>query len=145
MSNIATVLKEEITRLARKELKAGTSVIRKANSQYRRDIASLKRQVSELTKRVAYLERRERQPANTAAPEKLAEGRRFSRQGLKTHRDKLGLSAADYADLVGVSAQTVYNWEQGKSKPRDAQLAALVAVRDLGKRDAWKRLELLHS
>ncbi len=56
-----------------------------------------------------------------------------------------GLSAADYADLVGVSAQTVYSWEQGKSKPRDTQLAALVAVRDLGKRDAWKRLELLNG
>ena len=45
--------------------------------------------------------------------------------------------------LVGVTGQTVYNWEQGKSKPRDEQLAALLAVRELGQREAWKRLELL--
>ena len=143
MPNVATVLKEEITRLARKEVKAGTGALRKANSQYRRDIAHLKRQVDALTQKVAYLERQERKRATTAIPGTLADGRRFSRQGLKAHRKKLALSAADYADLVGVSAQTVYSWEQGNSKPRDLQLAALVAIRDVGKRDARKRLELL--
>jgi DNA-binding transcriptional regulator YiaG len=141
--NIATVLKDEIARLARKEVKVGTGALRKANSQYRRDIAKLKRQVDDLTKQVAYLERREKQRVNRAAPEELAEGRRFSARGLKVHRAKLGLSAADYAALVGVSAQTIYSWEHGQSKPRDAQLAALVSVRGLGKRDAQKRLELL--
>lgn len=145
MPNIATMLKQEITRLARKETKTGTDALRKANTQYRHDIAQLKRQVDGLAQRVAYLERQERERATTAVPETLAQGRRFSRQGLKTHRNKLGLSAADYADLVGVSAQTVYSWEQGQSKPRDLQLAALVAVRDLGKRDAIKRLEMLHG
>ncbi len=73
------------------------------------------------------------------------EGKRFSRRGLKTHREKVGLSAADYAKLVGVSAQTIYNWERGTSKPRQEQFASLIAVRDLGKREAWKRLELLEG
>ena len=145
MPNIAAVLKEEITRLARKEVNARTSVIRKANAQYRRDIAQLKRQAEALSKQVAYLERQERKRASKRVPETTAEGRRFSPRGLKTHRQKVGLSAADYGKLVGVTAQTVYNWEQGKSKPRDEQLAALVAVRDLGKREALKRLELLEG
>ncbi len=145
MPNLATVLKEEITRLARKEVKAGTGAIRNANSQYRRSIAHLKRQVDALAQKVAYLESQERKRSTTAIPETLAEGRRFSRRGLKAHRNKLGLSAADYADLVGVSAQTVYSWERGKSKPRDLRLATLVAIRDVGKRDAWKRLEVLHG
>ena len=57
----------------------------------------------------------------------------------------MGLSAADYATLVGVSAQTIYGWEQGKSKPRVQQLAALLAVRDLGMREAQKRLRLLEG
>ncbi len=57
----------------------------------------------------------------------------------------MGLSAADYATLVGVGAQTIYNWEQGKSKPRVQQLAALLAVRSLGKREAVKRLRLLEG
>ncbi len=55
----------------------------------------------------------------------------------------MGLSAADYAKLVGVTAQTIYSWEQGRSKPRNEQLAALLAIRDLRKREAHKRLQLL--
>jgi DNA-binding transcriptional regulator YiaG len=36
--------------------------------------------------------------------------------------------------LLGVSAQTIYNWEAEKSRPRQAQVAAIAAVRKLGKR-----------
>ena len=50
---------------------------------------------------------------------------------------------ADYAALVGVSAMTIYNWEHGKTKPAKEQLAALVAVRRLGKREAERRWEML--
>jgi len=145
MPNIATMLKQEITRLARKEVKTQTETIRKGGAQFRRDIAQLKRHVASLSKRVAYLEQQEKKRAAKGAPKANAEGRRFSPRGLKTHRGKLGLSAADYASLVGVTPQTIYNWEQGKSKPRDEQLASLVTVRDLGKREALKRLELLEG
>jgi len=145
MPNIATLLKQEITRLARKEVNAMTRVTRKATAQHRRDIAQLKRQVSALSKQVAYLERQERKRASKRAPAASTEGRRFSARGLKAHREKLGFSATDYASLVGVSAQTIYNWEYGKSKPRDEQLGALVVVRDMGKREALKQLELLEG
>ena len=145
MPNIAAVFRQEIVRLARKEAKTQTEAIRKANAQYRRDIAKLKRQAAGLSRQVAYLEQQERQRAARGVPQANVEGKRFSPRGLKTRREKLGLSAADYAALVGVSAQTIYNWEQGKSKPRGEQLASLVAVRDLGKREALKRLELLEG
>ncbi len=145
MPNIATVLRQEIARLSRKEVKAQTEAARKASAQYRRDIANLKRSVGELTKQVRYLERQERKRAVNTPPEAAAAGRRFSAHGLKAHRRKLGFSAAEYAALLGVSAQTVYNWEQGQSKPRQQQLAALVAIRGLGKRDAEKRLELIQG
>jgi DNA-binding transcriptional regulator YiaG len=145
MPNIATVLKQEITRLARREVNSQTKVIRKASAQYRRDIAQLKRQVAALSKQVTYLEGREQKRASKGVSKASTEGRRFSSRGVKAHREKLGLSAADYASLVGVSAQTIYNWEYGKSKPRDEQLGSLVAVRDLGKREALKQLELLED
>ena len=67
---------------------------------------------------------------------------RFSPSWVKSHRERLQLSAADYGALVGVSALTIYNWEKGKSKPRQQQLAAWAAIRGLGKRDSWKRLEM---
>lgn len=145
MSKMATVLKDEIARLAKREVNVQVRKLRKANAQYRRDIAELKRQADALSKQVSFLEQQERKRVEKGAPESKAEGKRFSARGLRTHRQKLGLSAADYAKLVGVSAQTIFSWEHGKSRPRDPQLASLVAVRDLGKREAHQRLELLEA
>ena len=59
---------------------------------------------------------------------------------MKAQRSRLGLSAADYGKLVGVSGLTIYNWEHGKARPRKAQLATLVAARGIGKREALKKL-----
>jgi len=55
----------------------------------------------------------------------------------------LKLSAQQYAKLVGVSAQTVYLWERGKTRPKRAQFAALVAARTLGRRQALQQLDAL--
>lgn len=55
-------------------------------------------------------------------------------------RARLDLSAEDFGRLVGVSSQSVYNWEQEKSRPRPAQVAAIAAVRTIGKREALARL-----
>jgi DNA-binding transcriptional regulator YiaG len=68
---------------------------------------------------------------------------RFSAKSVKAQRAKTGLSAADYAMLVGVSALTIYNWENGKSRPRQEQFAALASLRGIGKREAARRLEEL--
>jgi len=141
MPNIATVLKQEITRLARKEAKAHVERLRKANAQYRKDIAEVKRQLGAMKKRVDYLDAQERKRLRKPVSVSEAEGHRFSPGWLKAHRYRLGLAAADYAELVGVSPQTIYNWEHGKSKPRKEQLAALAAIRRIGKREAQRRLE----
>jgi DNA-binding transcriptional regulator YiaG len=45
--------------------------------------------------------------------------------------------------LLGVSAQTVYNWETGKSQPRQQQLASIADVRKLGKRAIQAQLAAL--
>ena len=148
MANLAGALKEEIRRLAKKEIKNETAATKQAVAQYRREIASLKRQVREQEGKITFLQNRERKrldsPA-TEAGETAAESVRFSARSVKAQRDRLGVSAADYALLVGVSPLTIYNWEKGKSRPRAEQLAALVAVRGIGKREAARRLELLKT
>ena len=143
MANIASVLRDEICRLARREIRQQMGVTIKASAQHRRDIAELKRQIQGLKKVVSFLERQEKKRLadQPAAPQ--AKGARFSAKGVKTHRGRLGFSARNYGRLVGVSEMTVYNWETGKSRPQAKQLAALVAVRGLGKRQALKRLEIL--
>jgi len=143
MGNLIHALRNEITRLAKKETKGQITPLKAASAKYRRDIAELKRVTSDLDKRLAQLEQQERRRAKKPPPAQLAERKRFSPKGLKSHRAKLGLSAADYGGLAGVSGQTIYNYERGDTKPRRAQVAKLVAVRDLGKREARRRLALL--
>ena len=146
MPNLAAALKEEIRRLARKEIKAETGTTKQAVAQYRRDIAELKRQVRAQQKEIAFLKAQERKRLGKpqVADESL-EGVRFSPRSVRAQRQRLGLSQQDYAKLVGVSPMTIYNWEAGKARPRDEQLAALVAVRGLGKREAMAKLEMVRG
>ena len=143
MPNVAAVLKEEISRIARREIRSETTSLKKASAQYRRDIAKLKRQVSNLQGKVTLLEKQLLK--NIPAPVSSADvqGVRFTARGLRSQRKRLGLSAADYGRLVGVAAQTIYNWETGLSRPRRQQLPALASIRPMGKREAHARLEQL--
>lgn len=136
MANIASVLKSEIARIARKEVRSEIESLKKANAQHRSAIAQLKRQVSELQ---AQLKKAGR---NAKAEARADEGtaRRFSAQRLAAHRGKLGLSAASYGKLVGMSGATIYLWEQGKSRPNAEQLKRLAAVRTLGRRTVQEQL-----
>jgi len=146
MPNLAATLKEEIQRLARKEIKAQIGTTKQAVTQYRGEIASLKRQMREQEKKIAFLETQEQKRlGQPQAAEESVEGVRFSARSVKAQRERLGLSAADYAKLVGVSGLTIYNWEQEKSRPRKEQFAALVAVRGIGKREALAKLKLLKA
>lgn len=141
MSNFGSVLKGEMARVARKEIKGAVDPMRKANAQHRREIAELKRQVSVLQKSLRMLSKPS--PASPPAIEGVDAKTRFVPKGLKSLRARLGLSAADLGLLVGASAQSIYNWETGKAVPRQAQQAKLAAVRGLGKREAARRLEAL--
>jgi DNA-binding transcriptional regulator YiaG len=145
MANIGALLRQEISRLSRKEARSQITTTKKASAQYRRHIASLKRQVARLERQVALLSAKvlNARPAAPAA----AEGKRvrFVPKGLRTQRKRLGLSAADYGKLVGVTAQSVYNWERGEASPRAEQLATIASLRSMGKREAQARLEQLEA
>ncbi|MBT3192495.1 MAG: helix-turn-helix domain-containing protein [Verrucomicrobia bacterium] len=141
MPNIATVLKEEISRLARKEIRSNTEAMKKASSQHRRDIAALKRQVAELERQVAGLQTglSKEDAAKDVAPANDVRIR-FTPKGLRSQRKRVGLSAAQYSKLLGVTPQSVYNWERGVSRPRASQLAELAALRGIGKKAVAAKL-----
>ena len=140
MPNFASVLKDEIVRLARKEVRKEVESLKKASALYRSEIAGLKRRVADLEKQHARLEKK---GPGKVVPEAEGEGTtrlRFSAKRFAAQRRKLGVTAEGMGTLIGVSAQTVYNWEAGKSRPRQQQLAAIAALRKLGKRKALARL-----
>jgi DNA-binding transcriptional regulator YiaG len=140
MSILHSALKQEITRISRKEVRSLVSGARKASAQHRRHIAALRKQVAQLQRELAAM--RKRAPASRPGRE-VSAGRkvRFSASGLKSHRERLGLSAADYGTLAGVTGQTVFKWEKGRGTPRPAQLQVLAELRRIGKREAAARME----
>lgn len=143
MPNIGTVLREEITRLSRKEARSHVDPTRQAVSRQRREIALLKRQVAQLEREVATLARKVLSAPPAAKAGSPATRVRFTAKGLRAQRHRLGLSAADFGKLLGVSAQSIYNWEREEAHPRGAQLAKLAAMRGIGKREAADRLKRL--
>ena len=134
MPNIGALLKQEIARLARREVRAQVQATKKASTQYRRHIAALRRQIGTLERQVALLQRRVPDKAAAAPAGGPVQKMRFVAKGLKSQRARLGLSAADFGRLVGVSAQSVYNWESGKVRPRPDQITKLAQLRKVGKR-----------
>jgi len=144
MANIGTVLKSEIARIARKEVRGETQPLKKHGSQYRSDIAALKKRLASVERQLKRQLRAGKAPL--APDEEEGETRiRFSAKGLAARRQRLGLSARELGALLGVSAQSVYHWEQGKSRPRASQLQAIAALRSLGKRQAVERLSSLSA
>ena len=143
MSNVASVLKQEIARVARKEVRRETATLKKASAAYRSEIAALKRRVLEVER---LLRRQDRGAAASArvAPqeEPVLSGTRFSAKSMASQRRRLGLSAAECGLLIGASAQSIYNWEEGKARPRAQHLPAIFALRNLGRREANEIVEL---
>jgi DNA-binding XRE family transcriptional regulator len=140
MANIGALLKAEITRLCRREIRKEMAVVRKATVSSRHHIAALRKQVGALEQKAGQLAKRAG-AAVASAPAGLPERPvRFVAKGLKSLRKRLGLSAAQLAALIGVSEQSVYNWETKKATPRKEQFAALIGLRGVGKREVQQRL-----
>ena len=136
MGKMEQTLKSEITRLARKQVRATYLPLA-------HDVRRLKRTVSALRKTVVVLSRlgAELQAQRTAERAKLAVApeevkvARLSPGLIKKLRARLGITQGELATLVGVSGSAVGAWEYGKAKPEGHNREALVALRKLGRRE----------
>jgi DNA-binding XRE family transcriptional regulator len=150
MPNIAAVLREEIVRLARKEIRTQTNVLRKASAQYRRDIGKMKRRISELQHKLTPLQKQVLRGVSSQPPEGDGEHVRFTAKGLRSQRQRMGLSAANYGKLIGVTGQTIYSWEGETSRPRKSQAAKIASLRHLAREglgssgavDGWRQKKI---
>lgn len=141
--NIATALKSEISRVARKEVRAEVSALKSASSRYRSDIAELKRRIVQLERLVGQLSKGTRKKAAEASDADPATVARYSARNLASLRRKLDLSAADFGKLLGVSGASIYLWEEGKTRPREKNMPAIARVRRMGKKAALEALASL--
>jgi len=144
MPNVASVLKEEIRRLARKEAKLHMAPLKKALAAERKQVASLRKQVTALARSKGALPR-------TPAPAK-ASGRGASGGGavaapagwrkdtVRSTRKMLDLTQAQLAKLIGVSQISVSFWETGRSTPRPKAQIKVMEARKLTKAQAHTKL-----
>ena len=138
--DIKQAFSDEIRRLARKEIKLAVAPLQET-------ISGLKKLVAEQKKQIAALEKR--------CPETSGDGRnaivdefevdsgknvRINAAGIVRLRNKLGLTQAEFAKVVGVAMHTVSVWEQGRRVPRRAQKVRICALRKVGKRELKRRL-----
>lgn len=144
MPNMASILKEDMARVARKEVRSETVKLKKTSSQYRAEIAVLKRRVATLEQLVSRLHSNLGKGVAAPPENPIAIPRvRISPKGVSSQRHRLGLTAAGMGALLGVSPQTVYNWEAGSTHPRRQQLMAIAELRSLGKKAVSSRLQSL--
>jgi DNA-binding transcriptional regulator YiaG len=151
MPNVGAVIKQEISRVARRELRGEVELLRKTAREQRSQMAAFKRQLEAMQRTIKKLSSG---GAARRAASSFEEGEgdadtsrrlRFSAKGLAAKRQKLGISAAQMARLIGVSQLSVYKWESGKARPRAAQIQRIAEVRALGKREVMQRLEILDA
>ena len=145
MPNIASILKCEISRVARKEVRGEIVGLKKAAGTYRTEIAALKRRMQELEQALRRLGKAGAKTAPSGADAGSANALRFSAKGLTSQRQRLALSAHDCGLLVGASGQSIYKWEEGKVRPRARHLPAIAALRTMGKKEAAARLAALRA
>lgn len=143
MSNLAKLMKDEISRIARKESKQAVAPLHKPAADARRTFADLKRRVAVLEKdhkRMAALLAKVPQPEPAVVP--TSPKNWISGKGVRSLRQKLGLSQEAFAKLVGVTPNAVWIWESkpGMLRLRAKTRAAVMAVRGLGAREAKARL-----
>jgi len=142
MGKLEGMIKSEIVRLAKRE-------IRTIARPLSRDVRSMRSTVSQLRKTVLALQRltarqesesRKEKVLLEAAPEEVKKSR-FSPRLIHTLRKRLGITQKEMATLTGVTVGAIYQWEQGMFEPRGQKKGMLVALRKLGRREVRKLLE----
>lgn len=142
MPSIATLLREEISKIARKEVQDQVRELKQTVREQRDAIARLEKQIGPTkakaaTKSVAKPAAKVRKPAGDTDRRKQL---RIAPDTIKKHRKRLKLSQAELGEILNVSTNTVLRWEAGTSKPRRKHLPGLDQLRTISKRELKKQL-----
>ena len=151
MPTLAALLKEEISKIVRKEVQHQMREQRDAIlARLEKQTAPAKAQPKAApkpkaakapkAKPAAKAAKAPAAPADTAASDDGAKQIRISPAIIRKHRKRLKLSQAELAKLLNVSTNTVLRWEAGSSKPRSQHLPQLDQLRSMSQRDLKKQL-----
>ena len=145
MPDIAKILREEIQRLARREVKAAIASLKKDNVILKRTAADHKRRLVQIEKDNRHLLAQAKKLRETVVktPDVEVEKARITAKMIKSIRDRLGLSQAALANILEVAPNTVLLWEQkeGRLTFRNPETkAAIVSLRGMTKAEVAESL-----
>ena len=143
MGKMESSIREEIGRLARREIRKAVGPVLKERARLKGQIADLKKAVQDMEKSVAPLvrDRKASRPKLRATDEEV-QAARLSGGLIRKLRKRLGLSQEELGLLADVTRGAVVGWEMGRSRPSAASRSAIVALRKLGKREVQDLLTI---
>ena len=143
MPNLATILKDEIGRLARKEARAVCGPIQDQVRDLKKTVRQQRDLISRLEKQIGQLKAVSAKPSEKilSAPDVGQSAQiRLSGSSIKKHRKRLKLSQTELGQLLNVSTNTIVRWEAGTSKPRESYRPGFAQLRTMGVREVKKLL-----
>jgi DNA-binding transcriptional regulator YiaG len=139
MPKIEGVIKLEIVRLTKRELRLAFLPLKRELRQMSLRLSGLSKGIGSLNRLAKDMGFEEAEPKLEATPEEV-KASRLTAERISRLRRKLGLSQRELGILSGATTGAVLSWEKGKFKPRCDKKAALLALRKLKKRDVKKML-----
>ena len=146
MPNVASVLRDEIQRLAKKQVKAALGPLKRDQIRLKKTVADLRRQVAALETANRDLLKKVTTVVAVNETEKVAEKAvklRPTSKSLEGLRNRLALTQVQFGKLLGVTGPAVTQWasRNGRVRMRQTTLDALAGIQHIGKREARRRLE----
>ena len=146
MPNFVKPLRDEIARLAKKEVAQSLGQIKKALSALKAENKFLKKELAAIKKTAQVLKKNVPQgnePESCSADE--LRSARFTPAIIIRLRKKFGLSRLKMAQLLGINNKSISRWEEGIGEPKTNSRTKLISLRKMTKRDVKKQLQELKA
>ncbi|HNX25884.1 MAG TPA: helix-turn-helix domain-containing protein [Phycisphaerae bacterium] len=153
MAEYLTSFRGEVSRLVRRELKKTFAQLKAENVKLKKHVADLRKKMAGLQKANRYIEKetkyvaRLREEKEAASENPQIDRMRIKGSAIRKLREKLGISQAELAALLGVTGQTIYQWERRQNESlrrlRNDSKIALLEIRKMGKKQVLAKLEAM--
>ena len=130
MPNLNQILKEEIVRLAKREIKQQVGPLKDQLVDVRRTAREQRRRIEQLERELASKADKETVSRTVSEDDDV----RVRKGSVKKHRERLGISQREMGLLLEVSNFTISNWELDKSSPNGQNKLAFAELRAMGVR-----------
>ncbi len=139
MSNLNLVFRKEVSRIVSRETRSVVDPLIVKVLALKKEIAEQKQMLKVLVENAGLQNRIVSvKDKIKPIPEEDLENVRIGGKLIKKMRSKFKMTRDVLAKMLGVSQNSVYQWESGRVRPRKQVIARLVALRNMGKKDIRK-------